>query len=275
MSLYQARPDKGVAWVTGASTGIGRALSLQLAGAGYTVAATARSADKLETLSAQSAALKGRIIAFACDVTDAAAMTDLVQSIEASAGPVALAVFNAGNYEPAKADRLDGAAFRATYEVNLFGVLNGLIPVSRVMHRRGGGQIMLVGSVSGYGGLPLASAYGASKAALINMAESLKFDFDRMNIRLQIANPGFVDTPLTGKNEFAMPALMGVEAAAGRMMAGLQSGAFEITFPRRFTWALKAVNLLPYRLYFAVIGWMTGWSAKGPKPFSEQADSAE
>ncbi len=138
------------------------------------------------------------------------------------------------------------------------GVVNCMVPVVEHMKARKKGQIAFVSSVSGYGGLPLASAYGASKAAVINMAEALKFDFDNMNIRIQCINPGFIDTPLTSANTFAMPALMPVDRAVKRITKGLRTGGFELTFPRRFTWWLKLINLMPYPVYFQVVGRLTG-----------------
>lgn len=258
MGLYRANPDDGVAWVTGASSGIGRQLALDLAAAGYTVVATARGADKLQDLAADASGLDGKIVPLPGDVTDPVAMETIVQRIEAETGPIVLAVFNAGGYLPGKGSNLQIESFRQTYDINVMGVVNGLVPVVEQMKNRKKGQIAFVSSVSGYGGLPLASAYGASKAAVINMAEALKFDFDNMNIRLQCINPGFIDTPLTAGNTFAMPALMPVERAVRRITDGLRTGGFELTFPRRFTWWLKLINLLPYPAYFWVVGRVTG-----------------
>ena len=127
------------------------------------------------------------------------------------------------------------------------------------MEAHGRGQVAITGSVSGYGGLPMASAYGASKAALINMAAALKFDFDPMNISIQIINPGFIETPLTEKNNFPMPALMQVDDASKRIVQGLKTGGFELTFPRRLSWTLKAINMLPYALYFPLMAKIMGW----------------
>ena len=125
------------------------------------------------------------------------------------------------------------------------------------VHQRRG-HIAIVSSVAGYRGLPTSAAYGATKAALINLAESLKNELDRAGVKLQLVNPGFIKTPLTDKNEFKMPFLMPVEKAVARMIAGLQTNRFEITFPRRFTWQLKLLRLLPYRLYFAFTQRRTG-----------------
>ncbi|MFN3547231.1 MAG: SDR family NAD(P)-dependent oxidoreductase [Mesorhizobium sp.] len=262
MTLYRAKPTDGVAWITGASTGIGRALALELVRRGYVVAATARGEDKLGSLAAEAADLGGRIVPFPGDVTNEAGMANLVATIERELGPIALAVFNAGNYFPTKGEKLSVENFVKTYEINLFGIVNGLVPVVDAMKARGFGQVAIVGSVSGYGGLPLAAAYGASKAAVNNMAEALKFDFDKMNIRIQVINPGFVDTPLTEKNTFPMPGLMKVEDATRRFADGLERGGFEVCFPRRLAWALKVVNLLPHALYFPLMKRAMGWNKR-------------
>lgn len=251
-----------MAWITGASSGIGRQLALDLAGQGYTVAATARRQDKLNELVAEATQSAGKILPCPGDVTDRTAMGQLVDHIETDIGPVVLAVFNAGNYFPASGDRLNSADFVRTYDINLFGVINGLVPVVDRMKTRGQGQIAFVSSVSGYGGWPMTSAYGASKAALINMAEALKFDFDKMNIRIQLINPGFIDTPLTEPNRFRMPALMSADQASRRITTGLRNGGFEITFPRRFTWWLKLISHVPYPAYFWVMNRMTGWNKR-------------
>jgi NAD(P)-dependent dehydrogenase (short-subunit alcohol dehydrogenase family) len=266
MTLYRAKPSDGIVWITGASTGIGRALALELVQRGYVVAATARGEEKLSSLAAEAAAQGGRVVPFPCDVTDQARMAATVAAIETELGPIALAVFNAGNYFPAKGERLSVENFVKTYEINLFGVVNGLVPAVDAMKGRGFGQVAIVGSVSGYGGLPLASAYGASKAAVNNMAEALKFDFDKMNIRIQVINPGFVDTPLTEKNTFPMPGLMKVEDATRRFADGLERGGFEVCFPRRLAWTLKLVNLLPHALYFPLMKRAMGWDKRPLKP---------
>lgn len=262
MTLYRADPSDGVAWVTGGSKGIGRALVLELARRGYAVAASARGADDLAALSAEAVGLAGRVVPFPCDVTDRDAMAATVQAIETEVGPIALAVFNAGSYFPTRGERLDVENFVKTYDVNLFGVVNGVVPAARRMQERGRGHIAIVGSVSGYFGWPSTAAYGATKAALNNMAESLKFDFDKLNIRIQVINPGFVDTPLTEKNAFPMPALMPAGKAAERIARGLKSGGFEITFPRRFTWPLKFIRLFPQPLIHAFINRATGWKKR-------------
>lgn len=248
-------PADGVAWVTGASTGIGRAVALRLAAAGWTVVATARGADGLASLAAEAA--PGRVVPMPGDVTDAAAMAAIVERTEKEVGPIALALLNAGTYERVNARTLTVEAVAATMRVNWDGTIHALAPVLVPMRRRKRGQIAIVSSVAGYGGLPGAASYCASKAALIKFAESLKFDLDRAGILIQVINPGFVRTPLTDRNDFPMPFLVEVDTAADRILRGLSRDGFEITFPRRFTFALKALNGLPYRLYFLLVGWGT------------------
>ncbi|MFB2551554.1 SDR family NAD(P)-dependent oxidoreductase [Ensifer soli] len=261
MTRFTARPEHGVAWVTGASSGIGRALALRLAAEGFTVVVTARGHDRLVSLQ-QEATGPGRIIVLDGDVTDARDMERVISAIEYEHGSLALAVLNAGVYLPVDGEALDRTAFETTFSVNLGGVVNCLVPAVAHMKARGKGQIAIVSSVTGYGGLPTSAAYGATKAALINMAESLKFDFDRMGIRLQVVNPGFVDTPATEKNSFAMPALVSPADAARRIVAGLAAPGFEITFPRRFTFVLKLLRFLPYGLYFPLVARATGWNRR-------------
>lgn len=259
MANYNANPRDGVAWVTGASSGIGAAVAKALAREGFTVIATARREDKLAEVARGEG---GRIIPMPCDVTDEAAMAATLEKIVAAHGVPALALFNAGVFLPVHGEDLEVRAFNKTFDVNLKGVVNGLVPVIRSMQAAGRGHVAIVSSVTGYGGLPTSAAYGASKAALTNLAESLKFDLDKMNIRIQSIHPGFVDTPATRKNEFPMPALMKVEDAADRIVAGLKGNVFEITFPRRLTYALKFAGLFPYAAYFAIINRFTGWKKR-------------
>lgn len=259
MKHGMSRPEDGIVWITGASSGIGRALALRLAGAGYRVAVTARSHDALYALQREAGGLSGSIIVLEGDVTSAPDMARVVASIEYDHGPLALAVLNAGVYIPVRGKELHLADFERTFAVNLSGTVNCLLPALNAMKKHGTGHIAITSSVTGYGGLPTSAAYGATKAALINMAESLKFDLDRMNIKIQVINPGFVETPATAGNDFQMPALISPDAAARAIHAGLATNGFEITFPRRFTYMLKLLKFLPYSLYFGAVRRITRW----------------
>jgi NAD(P)-dependent dehydrogenase (short-subunit alcohol dehydrogenase family) len=259
MTARRVAPADGAAWITGASSGIGRGVALEMARRGWTVAASARRADELEVLAAEAAGLPGRIAPYPCDGTDEEAGRTAGAAIARDHGAVALAFFNAGIAPYVRAPDIDVAAVRQAVDVNLMGVVNGIAAVMPGMAAQGFGQIAVNASIAGYGGLPKSAAYGATKAALINMCESLKFDCDNLGLTLQLVNPGFVETPLTGKNDFPMPFLMKNADAARRCCDGFARGGFEIVFPRRFAWLLKAVNLLPYPLYFATVGRLTGW----------------
>jgi short-subunit dehydrogenase len=266
MALYRSAPADGVAWITGASTGIGRSLARDLAAEGYTVAVTARDEERLATLVQETAGLPGRIVPFPCDVTDEAAMDKTVTAIEREAGAIVLAVFNAGGYFPTRGERLDVLNILKTYEINFFGVIYGMVPVVDRMRARGRGHVVLVGSASSYFGWPSAASYGSSKAALNNFAEAIKHDFDKINIRLQIMNLGFVATPLTERAQFKMPALMKVEDCSRRMAQAIRSGGFEPNFPHRLTWVLKFVRILPFRLRYPLIHWVSGWKKRPLAP---------
>lgn len=251
------------AWITGASSGIGRALSLRLARDGLTVAVTARSASALEALAAEAATTaaaggSGRIVPWPGDVTDAAVLQAAVEGIESSLGPLDLALLNAGTHTPMSAADFSIATARTLMEVNYMGVVNGLAAVLPRFLARRGGRIAVVASVAGYRGLPTAAAYGPTKAALINLAESLKPDCDRAGVTLQVINPGFVATPLTDRNEFPMPDIIPADRAAEEIVRGLAGNRFEIAFPRRFVAMLKLARLLPYSLYFRAVRRTTG-----------------
>jgi NAD(P)-dependent dehydrogenase (short-subunit alcohol dehydrogenase family) len=252
--------------VTGASSGIGRALAMKLAEEGWTVVVSARSEDKLSELSDKAAGKGLSIKPYELDVTDREACQSAIAKIEADHGPIALAVFNAGVFQPVYGEALEIDDFVKTFDVNLYGVVYALVPLIDAMRERGQGQIALVSSVTGYGGLPSSAAYGATKAALINMAECLKFDLDKIGVLIQVVNPGFVDTPATEQNEFDMPALVPVDTAAKRIAGGLRGGQFEITFPKRFTYSLKVLQFLPYRLYFWLLKKGTKWDQRELKP---------
>ncbi|MCY4309923.1 MAG: SDR family NAD(P)-dependent oxidoreductase [Rhodospirillaceae bacterium] len=240
------------AWIVGASTGIGAELARRLAANGCRVVVSARQTGKLEDLAAEASS--DRMTAVTADVTDEASITEAwAAARQTLQGPPDLLVFNAGLFSPVDVRKFSAALFRQHIEVNLMGAARVLEHVLPDMIARGDGRIVLVGSVSGYRGLPKAAAYGASKAALIHLAETLRLEMDPAGIMVQIVNPGFIDTPMTTQNDFPMPHLMTIERAVDAFIAGLRSSSFEITFPKRFTWQLKLLRLLPYWLYFRII----------------------
>jgi short-subunit dehydrogenase len=247
--MYRARPEDGIAWVTGASSGIGRAVALELARRNFTVAVTARRASELASLAQTSPA----ILSFPGDVTGRAAMAKLVAQIESAHGPIALAFLNAGIYLIKERHGFSADVAWRTFETNVGGTINCLGPMLAAMTGRGKGQIALTSSLAGYGGIPGSAAYGATKAALIYLAEALKIPCERDGLSIQIVNPGFVQTEMTGHIKFKMPFLMSAEQAAGLICDGIEKGGFEIAFPKRLAYAFRALRLLPYSLYFPLM----------------------
>lgn len=250
---YRARPADGAAWVTGASSGLGRATALELARRGFEVYATARREGELRALAEEASRFKGVVVPAPADVTDRDALFALVQKLEARR-PITLAVLNAGGATRDPFEDFGGQGFQQTFALNVQGVANSLHPLLPAMRARKGGQIAIVGSVVGYGGVPNAGAYGPSKAAVISLAVGLRFLAEPLGLTVQIVNPGFVRTPLTATNKHPMPFLMEVDDAARRLCDGLERGGFEIRFPRRLAYVARALNLLPWPAYFWAFG---------------------
>ena len=247
MSKAPAHP---VAWITGAGKGIGRGLAKRLAQDGWTVCASARTATDLESLAAECPV--GHLHPHVLDITDASATRAVLKAIEGEWGPPDLAILNAGTHIPVTAADLDAEPFLRLMETNVMGTVYGMTNLLPIMQRRGSGHIAVVSSLAGYRGLPTSAAYGASKAALINMCEALRPELDAMGIKLQVINPGFVKTPLTDQNDFEMPFLVSVDKAIQQIMRGLASDSFEVAFPHRFAFIMKVLRILPDRLFFAV-----------------------
>ncbi|HSP01842.1 MAG TPA: SDR family NAD(P)-dependent oxidoreductase [Thioalkalivibrio sp.] len=235
-----------VAWLVGASSGIGAELARGLAAQGWQVALTARRAERLEAL---CAADPEHLHAYPGDVTDPEGLKALAARIEQDLGPVELCLLNAGDYEPMGLDAFDVGLFRRLMEINYMGVVHGLAAMMPAMRARARGQILITASLAGYRGLPRAAPYGATKAALINLAESLQPELAAEGVRLRLINPGFVRTPLTDKNRFDMPFLMTSEQAARAILKGLGQDRFEIRFPWRFAAMMGLLRLLPNGLY--------------------------
>lgn len=237
-------------WLVGASTGIGRATASALHAAGARVVVSARNA---QALNAFVIAHPGAL-ALPLDVTDATAVQAATQRL---LGLEALdwVVYCAGHYHAMDAKHIDLDDLLRHNQVNYLGaatLIHAVVPhlLARPAGQRG--HISLTASVSGYRGLPHALAYGPTKAALINLAETLYLDLHRSGVGVSLINPGFVDTPLTAQNSFTMPALISPQQAAQAILKGWARGAFEIHFPKRFTLWLKLLQLLPYSAYFAI-----------------------
>lgn len=245
-------------WITGASQGIGKALALAYAKAGNTVAISARNQDKLQEVVDEAASLTGRILALPCDVTDKEQVTEsLNQLIQQERLPDRV-ILNAGTHQPMAASEFKAETVNKLLTINTMGAaipLEALLPHYLEQKR---GQIAIVASVAGYRGLPTSSAYGASKAALINLAESLRSELYSSGVDIRLVNPGFVKTPLTDKNEFDMPFLISVEEAARSITKGLAGKSFEVVFPTRMAIAMSLLKWLPDRIFFPMINKGTG-----------------
>lgn len=242
-------------WLIGASSGIGEATARAMLSLGAKVALSARSRAPLEALSLSH---PDRSLVLPLDITKGEQVRSALAEIESRWKGIDLAIVLAGTHKPVRAWELDAAIARDLFEVNLMGAFGAAAEIVPLLLKQGRGGIAIVSSVAGYGGLPTSLLYGATKAALINFAETLYLDLRPKGIAVYLINPGFVKTPLTDKNEFEMPALITSEEAARQIITGLERGEFEIHFPKRFTLWLKLLRLLPYRLYFAAVHKMTG-----------------
>jgi NADP-dependent 3-hydroxy acid dehydrogenase YdfG len=243
-----------VVWVVGASSGIGLATAQALAERGARVVVTARQAAPLQQFAGQHPGS----LALAGDVTSREQMAQACQQLVAATGRLDRVMICAGHYRAQRATAFDLAQMLQHQQVNYVGVLNVLDAVLPVLLRQRSGHISVVSSVAGYRGLPNGLAYGPTKAALNNLAETLYMDLQDAGVGVSLINPGFVATGLTAQNSFAMPALISPEEAARQILKGWEAGRFEIHFPRRFTWVLKALGCLPDALYFWLVRRSTG-----------------
>lgn len=237
-------------WLLGASTGIGAALARQLAERGAQLAISGRRLEKLQALGLADALL------LPCDACDTRRLASAHQQLSAAWGGVDLVIYLAGDYVPMRADNFDLAVAERVLAVNFGGAMRLFSCV--LPDLKPGGGIAFVASVAGYRGLPKALCYGPGKAALIHFAEVLHLDLAPQGIGVWLINPGFVATPLTAANDFPMPALQTPEQAARAIVDGFAQGRFEIHFPKRFTWVMKFLALLPYGWYFPLIRRLTG-----------------
>jgi short-subunit dehydrogenase len=241
-------------WLIGASSGIGRALAEQLHGLGARVVVSARNATALQTLAAQHPGMHVAVL----DATDASALQTTAAQLQRELQSLDLVMYCAGHYKALRAQEFDLQEMLRHEQVNYIGALNMLAAVLPIMLQQGAGHISLISSVAGYRGLPKSLAYGPTKAALINLAEVLYLDLHEQGIGVSLVNPGFVETPLTSKNTFRMPALIKPAQAAIEIIAGWQRGEFEIHFPKRFSRTMKLLKHLPNTAYFAAIKRFTG-----------------
>jgi NAD(P)-dependent dehydrogenase (short-subunit alcohol dehydrogenase family) len=243
-----------VVWLVGASSGIGRATASLLHQHGAQVVVSARNADALKAFEQQHPGSMG----LAADATDHTALCETAQTVVARFGRIDLVVYCAGYYQALRATAFNLQNALQHQQVNYVGALHLLDAVLPTLLQQKSGHISWVSSVAGYRGLPNSLGYGPTKAALINLAQTLYLDLQPLGLGCSVINPGFVETPLTAQNTFTMPALITPEQAALEIVKGWEKGEFEIHFPKRFTRWMKFMRILSDRLYFMAVRRGTG-----------------
>jgi short-subunit dehydrogenase len=241
--------NKKKIWITGASSGIGKALALKFANENWLVAISARRKELLDEL-----AQNENISSFPLDVTDDNLVETTFSNILNKFKDLDLCVFCSGAYDPKLEKEINKDQIKKIMNINFFGVLNCVKTVEEYFKNKKKGHISIVSSVAAYRGLPNSSGYGPSKAALTNLTECLYFDFKKYNVRISLISPGFIETPLTKQNTFNMPFIKSPTFAANKIYNGLiKSNAFEIHFPKELTILLKFLRILPYQVYLFLI----------------------
>ena len=242
--------NKKIIWITGASTGIGKALAIKFAKNGWIVAASARREELLKKLTE----INENINSYPLDVTKIDNCKSVAQLIIKDLGKIDICVFGTGMHDPTSEKKFNLKKIREIMEVNYFGTMNCINSIYEYFSKKKSGQISIISSVAGYRGLPAAGAYCASKSALISFAESLYFDMIRKNVQVKLISPGFIKTPMTDQNDFPMPMIKSAEYAAEKIYLGLlKKNGFEIHFPKAFTFLMKMIQILPNWLYFGAI----------------------
>ena len=236
-------------WIIGASSGIGEALANALDQQGYSVGLSARDEEKLNKI---AASLKEKHAVHPCDVTEPDQISKAMKAIQKKLGGIDSIIFMAGIYTPMTIDQLDLEATKNIINVNLMGAFNVIQKTLPYLKQQENPQLVLCASVAGYRGLPGGQPYGSTKAALINLAETLRCEL-RGQVDVKVINPGFVKTRLTDKNNFDMPLRISPEKAAIYIIKGLKKKKFEIHFPKLFTISLKILSYLPETLYTSLV----------------------
>jgi short-subunit dehydrogenase len=241
-------------WITGASSGIGKALAVKFSNEGWQVAISARRKELLEELSKTNP----NISSFPLDVTNRESCVQIFANILKKYSNIDLCVFSTGTYDPKTEKEINLDQIENVMKVNFFGTLNCIKAAESYLKNKKKGHIAIMSSVAGYRGLPNSSGYGPSKAALINLSESLYFDFKKKQVKISLISPGFIKTPLTDKNNFKMPFLKSPEFAADKIYKGLvKTNEFEITFPKQLTIIMKIFRILPNKIYLFLISKLT------------------
>ena len=251
--------SKKTIWITGGSTGIGKALAIKFASKNWNVAVSARRVELLNEL----ASSYENISCFPLDVSNKEQCKEVFTEIKNKFESIDICFFSTGTWDPKKEKDIDVDQMQNVFQINFFGTVNCIKAVEQYFRDKRNGIISIVSSIAGYRGLPNSTGYGPSKSALNNLAESLYFDFKRYNVRVCLVSPGFIKTPMTDKNDFKMPFLKTPEYAAEKIYDGLvNKNVFEIHFPKSLTITLKLLSLLPSKIYFGLVGKLTKYQKK-------------
>lgn len=233
-------------WIVGASEGLGEALARQLHQAGARLILSARSVDRLTDVAKSASGAQ----CVPMDVTDAASVTQAMTQI----GDLDGVIYCVGQYDPVPATEWQPQAVEMMCEANFMGAVRVLGHVVPRFVAKDRGHVVLIGSLAGHRGLPGSVGYGASKAALMHLGESLQADLRDTGLRVQVVNPGFIRTRLTAKNGFRMPMIQTPETAAQNVMAAMRSNRLEVNFPVPFSWVFTLGKRLPKSLFWRIIG---------------------
>ena len=232
-------------WVTGASSGIGKAVAEKFAKEKWKVAISARRVEILNEM-----ANNDNIFAYPMDVTNQKRTEETFNKILEDFGDLDLCVFSSGTYERKSEKGLNVDNVKKVIEVNFLGVVGCVKAVQKYFQNKKGGHISIVSSPVGYRGLPKSSGYTASKASLNNFTQGIYFDFKKFNVRVTLISPGFIKTALTDKNDFKMPFLKDTNYAAEKIYDGLVNRKkFEIIFPPQIAFIYKIFQILPNKVY--------------------------
>ena len=238
-----------IAWITGGGSGLGRAVALKLAADGWTVAITARTQADLDALAALPEA-HGRIQGFACDVTDRTGMARVVDEVERGLGPISLALLCAGIYVPFGLDDFSAEKMEILFRVNVGGVANAIEAVMPRFRARDAGRLAVVSSITQYRGFCRTAGYGATKAALLSICETMRLQTRGTGITVQIVVPHYIQSRMTEKAPFPLPGIISAEDAADLTIAGLKTDVFEVLVPPEIVREAQAARRMPSEEYF-------------------------
>jgi len=235
--------------ITGASSGIGKALAIDLARRGAKVGLVARRTELLSEIVDEIESFGGRAVALSVDVNDAKSLRKEVERLEVELGPIDILIANAGIGGTAHAVQLQAEQVANVMNVNVLGAVNSVTAVLPQMARRGSGQLVAISSLSAYRGLPKSAAYCASKAALSCFFESLRIDLRNSGVKIPIIHPGFIKTPLTSGRQAKMPYLMELDDAVTKIVRAIEKGKQTYAFPWQLASIVRLAMIMPNFMY--------------------------